>query len=187
MGKRLVKFASLLCGSTLLLTGLTGCGIASGGEGQEKVRLMVWSPSEDQSKDSGQWLQTCCEKFAELHPEWDITFVYGVSDEASAGVAVAQDADASADVFMFPNDGVPTMRDANALAKFGGKYAEELKATNSPELLDSLTVDGDIYGVPFTTNTWYMFYDKSVFSEEDVKNLDTMLEKGVVSFPLTNS
>ena len=89
MGKRLVKFASLLCASTLLLTGLTGCGIASGGEGQEKVRLMVWSPSEDQSKDSGQWLQTCCEKFAELHPEWDITFVYGVSDEASAGVAVA--------------------------------------------------------------------------------------------------
>lgn len=187
MGKRWVKFASLLCASALLLTGLTGCGIASGGEGQEKVRLMVWSPSEDQSKDSGQWLQTCCEKFAELHPEWDITFVYGVSDEASAGVAVAQDADASADVFMFPNDGVPTMRDANALAKFGGKYAEELKATNSPELLDSLTVDGDIYGVPFTTNTWYMFYDKSVFSEEDVKNLDTMLEKGVVSFPLTNS
>lgn len=32
-----------------------------------------------------------------------------------------------------------------------------------------------------------MFYDKSVFSEEDVKNLDTMLEKGVVSFPFTNS
>ena len=41
--------------------------------------------------------------------------------------------------------------------------------------------------VPFTTNTWYMFYDKSVFSEEDVKNLDTMLEKGTVSFPLINS
>ena len=32
-----------------------------------------------------------------------------------------------------------------------------------------------------------MYYDKSVFSEEDVKNLDTMLEKGVVSFPFTNS
>lgn len=32
-----------------------------------------------------------------------------------------------------------------------------------------------------------MYYDKSVFDEEDVKNLDTMLEKGVVSFPMTNS
>ena len=50
-----------------------------------------------------------------------------------------------------------------------------------------MTLEDQIYGVPFTTNTWYMFYDKSVFSEEDVKSLDAMLEKGVVSFPFTNS
>ena len=41
--------------------------------------------------------------------------------------------------------------------------------------------------MPFTTNTWYMYYDTSVSSEEDVKSLDAMLEKGVVSFPFTNS
>lgn len=164
---------------------LTGC--SAGGSGRENVRLMVWSPSEDQSKDSGEWLQTCCEKFAEMHPEWDITFVYGVADEASAAGTVSQDADASADVFMFANDTLTTMTDANALAKLGGKYADEVRATNSDALIDSLTLDGELYGVPFTTNTWYMFYDKSVFSEEDVKNLDTMLEKGVVSFPFTNS
>lgn len=164
---------------------LTGC--SAGDSGRENVRLMVWSPSEDQSKDSGEWLQTCCEKFAEMHPEWDITFVYGVADEASAAGTVSQDADASADVFMFANDTLTTMTDANALAKLGGKYADEVRATNSEALIDSLTLDGELYGVPFTTNTWYMFYDKSVFSEEDVKNLDTMLEKGVVSFPFTNS
>ena len=79
------------------------------------------------------------------------------------------------------------MTDAKALAKFGGKYAEELKATNSQALLDSLTMDDYIYGVPFTTNTWYMYYDKRVFSEEDAKSLDAMLEKGVVAFPFVNS
>ena len=42
--------------SGLAVTGLTGCGSTEGGE---SVRLMVWSPSEDQSKDSGEWLQTC--------------------------------------------------------------------------------------------------------------------------------
>lgn len=68
----------------LAATCLTGCGSGSGEGGAEKVRLMVWSPSEDQSKDSGEWLQTCCEAFAEEHPEWDITFVYGVMDEAGA-------------------------------------------------------------------------------------------------------
>lgn len=184
MHKKSLRLATGLCAAGLLLA---GCGPVSGDSGAEKIRLMVWSPSEDQSKDSGQWLQTCCENFAALHPEWDITFVYGVSDEASAAGAVAQDPEASADVFMYANDTLTTMTDANALAKFGGIYAEELKATNSETLLDSLTLDGNIYGVPFTTNTWYMYYDKSVFTEEDVKSLDTMLENGVVSFPFVNS
>ena len=184
MHKKSVRWTAALCAAGLLLA---GCGPVAGDSGAEKIRLMVWSPSEDQSKDSGQWLQTCCENFAALHPEWDITFVYGVSDEASAAGAVAQDPEASADVFMYANDTLTIMTDANALAKFGGIYAEELQTTNSETLLDSLTLDGNIYGVPFTTNTWYMYYDKSVFTEEDVKSLDTMLEKGVVSFPFVNS
>ena len=171
--------------TSLAVTGLTGCG--SGDGGKESVRLMVWSPQGDQSVDQGQWLQTCCNAFAEEHPEWDITFVYGVADEASSAGQVSQDAEASADVFLYANDNLTTMTDADALVKFGGKYREEIEATNSQTSLDSVTKDGEIYGVPFAINTWFMFYDKSVFSEEDVKNLDTMLEKGVVSFPFTNS
>lgn len=166
--------------------GLTGCG-SSGNDGAEKVRLMVWSPSEDQSKDSGEWLQTCCEAFADAHPEWDITFVYGVMDEASAGEQVAQDPDASADVFMYANNSLEPMRNADALVRFGGKYREQIEVTNSQDVLDTLIMDDNLYGIPFTTNLWYMYYDKSVFSEEDIKNLDTMLEKGVVSFPFVNS
>lgn len=185
MQGKLARAAAALCAGALLLTGCGGTENAQ--QTKEKVRLMVWSPSEDQSQSSGQWLQTCCERFAEMHPEWDITFVYGVAGEASAATAVAQDPEASADVFLYANDTLTTMTDAKALAKFGGKYADELKATNSETLLDSLTLDGYIYGVPFTTNTWYMYYDKRVFSEEDVKSLDTMLEKGVVSFPFVNS
>ena len=184
MQGKLARAAAALCAGAMLLTGCGGTENAQ--QTAEKVRLMVWSPSEDQSQSSGQWLQTCCERFAELHPEWDITFVYGVADEASAATAVAQDPEASADVFLYANDTLTTMTDAKALAKFGGKYADELKATNSETLLDSLTMDGYIYGVPFTTNTWYMYYDKRVFSEEDVKSLDAMLEKGVVSFPFVN-
>ena len=110
-----------------------------------------------------------------------------MADEAGAAGTVSQDAEASADVFMFANDTLTTLTDAGALAKFGGKYADEIRATNSESLVDSLTLDDYIYGVPFTTNTWFMYYDKSVFTEEDVKSLDTMLEKGVVSFPFTNS
>ena len=182
---------ALLMAAVFAVANLSGCGRNAGGDGtlgeKEKVRLMVWSPSEDQSKESGEWLQSTCEKFAEEHPEWDITFVYGVADEATAASQVAQDPEESADVFMYANDTLTTMTDAKALAKFGGKYREEIENTNSEEVLSSLIKDGDLYGVPFTTNTWFMYYDKSVFSEEDIKNLDSMLEKGTVAFPLTNS
>ena len=187
--KRELGLTLTLAAAAVMTAGmLGGCGKASLGQGgREEVRLMVWSPSEDQSKDSGQWLQTSCEQFAKLHPEWDITFVYGVADEATAANQVAQDAEASADVFMYANDTLTIMTDAGALVKFGGKYREEIESTNSKEVIDSVTMDGELYGVPFTTNTWFMYYDKSVFSEEDIKNLDQMLTKGVVSFPFTNS
>lgn len=187
--KRGLKF-TLAAGVLAVAAGVSGCGSYSGdgvSDGGEKVRLMVWSPSEDQSKDSGEWLQTTCEAFADLHPEWDITFVYGVADEATAASQVAQDPEASADVFMYANDTLTIMTDAKALAKFGGIYREEIENTNSAEVLSSLTKDGDLYGVPFTTNTWFMYYDKRVFSEEDIENLDTMLEKGIVAFPFVNS
>ena len=186
MRRGLARFLTGIMTLTLV-AGLTGCGGSKSANGVEKVRLMVWSPSEDQSKDNGEWLQTMCKSFANQHPEWDITFVYGVADEATAADQVSQDPDASADVFMYANDRITNLIDAKAIARFGGKYKDAIESTNSKELLDSLRVNNDIYGVPFTTNTWYMFYNKSVFSDDDVKNLDTMLKKGTVSFPLVNS
>lgn len=141
---------ALLMAAVFAVANLSGCGRNAGGDGtlgeKEKVRLMVWSPSEDQSKESGEWLQSTCEKFAEEHPEWDITFVYGVADEATAASQVAQDPEESADVFMYANDTLTTMTDAKALAKFGGKYREEIENTNSEEVLSSLIKDGDLYG-----------------------------------------
>ena len=178
-----LRLAAATAGAAAVGGTMSGCSEG----GSENVRLMVWSPSQDQAKDSGEWLQTCCNRFAELHPEWNITFVYGVADEAGAAGTVSQDAEASADVFMFANDTLTTLTDAGALAKFGGIYADEIANTNSQGLVDSLTMDDYIYGVPFTTNTWFMYYDKSVFTEEDIKSLDAMLTKGVVSFPFTNS
>lgn len=184
------KVVAFMLTVIVAMISLVGCSTSSFGDAQssaKKVRLMVWSPSEDQAKESGEWLQTTCENFAKQHPEWEITFVYGVADEATAAQQVAQDPEASADVFMYANDTLTIMTDANALAKFGGKYREEIERTNSEEVLASLIKEDELYGIPFTTNTWFMYYDKSVFSEEDVKSLDTMLAKGVISFPLVNS
>lgn len=161
----------------------------AGAEEEEAITatITVWSPSEDQSEDMGNWLPTMCEQFAAEHPNWTLTFNYGVCAEGDAKTTVTQDPAAAADVYMYANDNITDLVAGNGLAKLGGETADYVKSTNSAAIVDSVSLDGDIYGVPFTTNNWYMFYDKSVFTEDDIKNLDTMLEKGVVSFPLSNS
>lgn len=153
----------------------------------EDITLTVWGPQEDQVDDNS-FLQVAAKQFGEAHPEWNITWEFGVCSEGDAGKNVTQDPTAAADVYMFANDQLGTLIEANAIAKLGGDTLEEVKATNSETMVKSVSdAEGNVYGVPFTGNTWFLYYDKSVYSEEDIKSLDTMMEKGTVAFPVTNT
>ncbi|MBQ3527284.1 MAG: extracellular solute-binding protein [Clostridia bacterium] len=178
--------ALLLCASALCLS-LTGCQRKEEGGDSKKVTLTVWGPQEDQ-QDSNSWLPKMCEMFNDAHPEWDITFKYGVCSEGDAGKNVSQDPEGSADVYFFANDQLGMLIQANAVSRLGGDALKQVKEQNSENMIASVTsTDGGVYGIPFTGNTWFMYYNKSIFSEEDIKSLDRMLEKGKVAFPLTNS
>ena len=148
--------------------------------------LTVWAPSEDQSDDNP-WLKTQCEAFAAEHPNWDITFKYGVCAEGDAKATVTQDVDAAADVFCYANDNLADLIAAGAIAELGGSTAEFVTTNFGKTYVDSISDNGSVYGIPYESNTWFMYYNTSIYSAEDVKSLETMLEKGVVMFPLTNS
>ena len=187
------KVVSVLLVAAMTATMVAGCGSkgsnsASGTEGSGDDKwsgtITVWSPQEDQ--DTG-WLSKECEAFNEAHPEWDITFKYGVCAEGDVKTTVTQDVKKSADVYMLANDNIPDLVAANALAELGGDYLEDVQANNSESIASSVTYNDQLVAFPFSSNTWFMYYDKSVYSEDDIKSLDTMLEKGKVSFPLSNS
>lgn len=151
------------------------------------AKLIIWSPSEDQDPENGEWIVTLCNKFNEEHPEWNLTFDYGVYSESEVKKALPQDIDAGADVFLYGSSGLENLVSAGAIAELGGSYAETVKNDYSETLVQSLTYeDGGLYGIPVTTDSFFMYYDKSVFTEEDVKSLDAMLAKGKVSVALSN-
>ena len=152
----------------------------------EAITLKVWGPQEDQA-DENSFLPVACAKFAEAHPEWDITFVFEVCAEGDAGTMVTKDPSAAADVYMFANDQLGTLLQANAIARLGGAALEQVKADNSETMVASVTSGEGVYGVPFTGNTWFMYYDKSVYTEEDIKSLDAMMAIKPVAFPVTNT
>ena len=120
MKRGLATFLTGIMTVTLVAAALTGCGSSTADKRSEKVRLMVWSPSEDQSKDSGEWLSEQCvnkvltkeqSRNGILHLSMD------VADEATAADQVAQDPEASADVFLYANDRITSLTDADAVAK----------------------------------------------------------------------
>ena len=155
--------------------------------GPQAITLKVWAPQVDQETEES-WLPVMLAKFEEAHPEYTITWDVGVCGEGDAAGIVKNDPSAAADVYFYANDQMGTLVEAGALAKLGGSYLESVKANFSQTHVDLLTyTDGGVYGFPTSPNTWFMWYNKSIFSEEDIKNLNTMLEKGVVSFPMDNS
>lgn len=158
------------------------------GEAQ-KITLTVWSPAEDQAAQSGApngLLAKWCEEFDDAHPEWEITFQYGVCSEGDARDVVTKDLDAAADVYMYANDQLATLVGAGALAEFGGSALQTIKDTNNDTMFRSVTYEDAVYGVPYTPNTLILYYNDEMFDEDEVKSLNTMLAKdlgeGVAAF-----
>ena len=175
------KIIALLLACIMIVGLFAGCGKKT-----EQITLTVWSPQEDQA-DENSFLQQATAKFAEAHPEWEITWNFGVCGEGDAGTMVTQDPAAAADVYAFANDQLGTLLQANAIARLGGAALEQVKADNSETMVASVTSGDGVYGVPYTGNTWFMYYDASVYTEDDIKSLDAMMAKAPVAFPVTNT
>lgn len=135
------------------------------------VTLKVWGAQEDQ-----EMLTSMIEEFKTAHPEANWTIELGVVGEPDARTKYLEDPEAAADVFAFPNDQVMDLVNAGALYEVTINK-DAIVAANIQSAVDSATVDGKLYGYPMTAdNGYFMYYDKSVFSEEDVKSFDKMLE-----------
>ena len=140
-------------------------------ETKEQITLKVWGAQTDQDL-----LKELCEAFAAEHPEKEWTFDYGVVGEADAQARYLEDPAAAADVFSYPDDQIITLVQADALYEVT-RNADAIKSANAPGTIDAASYNGTLYGYPMTAdNGYYLYYDKSVLTEEDVKTLDGILE-----------
>ena len=162
--KKLLAFAL----AAMMLFGLAASGLAEG----ETVTLKVWGSQEDQ-----ELLGVLVENFKAANPDttWDISL--GVVGEPDAKARYLEDPAAAADVFAFSNDQLLDLVNADALYEVT-RSLDAIVAANSAGSIESATLDGVLYGYPMTAdNGYFLYYDKSVLSEEDVQTLDSILAK----------
>ena len=159
--------------------------VESSNTDKQTVALMVWGTQAELGENNDGWLPAMCENFEKLHTQWEITWIFDACEEDDIVSRISADPVAAADVYSFTNNQLDALLNDECIAPLSETASKQILDDNTKKIADSVTVAGKVYGVPFSGKTWFMYYDTTVFSESDVKNLDLMLEKGRVSFPLT--
>ncbi|MBQ8427632.1 MAG: extracellular solute-binding protein [Clostridia bacterium] len=140
------------------------------------IRLTVWVSEADMP-----FARQVAEDFKEANPDKRYNFVFDVQGENEAATRILNDVENAADVFSIPNDQIPKLLNGDALTQIGGDRLQSVKARNDSGAVDAVTatVDGEegVFGFPYTDNTYFLYYDKSVLTETDVESLDGILSK----------
>lgn len=170
---------TILLAGAMIFSLLTGCSkkdeaVVKAPAEVKNITLKVWCPQNQ--VDTGIMDQQQ-KAFAALHPEWNITWVTEIVGEDKAQDSVLNDVEAAADVFFFANDQLKMLMDAGAVARLGGDAEAMVNNEMATSVADTVKVNGAIYGIPFTHNTFFMYYDKTLLSEEDVKTLEGIMAK----------
>ena len=147
----------------------------------ETIKLTVWGAEEDQTL-----LKNLTDKFQEAYPDQKFDIQIGVESESTAKDTVLTDVEAAADVYAFADDQITDLVKAGALLKLddyaevlqmAGKTLDDVKDANVEGSVDAATIDGGLYAFPRAAdNGYFLYYDASVLSEEDVASWSSLLE-----------
>lgn len=171
--KKLLSIVAVAAMMTLVFAGCAKKGTESSGTtaSKETITLKVWGSQEDQAM-----LQTMIDSFKAANTDANYNISLGVVSEADAKTKVLEDPAAAADVFSFANDQIKDLVNAGALYEVT-RNKDAIIAANMEGSIDASTVNDKLYAYPSTAdNGYFLYYDKSIFSEDDVKSLDKMMQ-----------
>lgn len=178
------KILALLMAVCMMLALLTGCGSAPAETPQtpaeqpvaekpaekETVALKVWADQVEL-----ELTEKLCNDFAVAHPEKEYVFEFGAVGAVDGKSRYLEDPAAAADVFVFADDQLIDLVKADALYEVT-RNTDAIVAANTAGSINAASYDGVLYGYPMTSdNGYFLYYDKSVFTEEDLKTLDGIL------------
>lgn len=148
--------------------------------GSETVSLTVWGAEEDQTL-----LAELVEDFKAAYPDVTFDIQIGVESESTAKDTILTDVEAAADVYSFASDQLNDLVKAGVLLNLedyaealqvAGKTLDDVKSANSAGSVEAASLDGSLYAFPRAgDNGYFLYYDSSVLSEEDVASWDSLL------------
>ena len=117
------------------------------------------------------------DEFMAANPQYaGYTVTVEAVGEGDAASNVITDVTAGADIYGFAQDQTARLVAAGALEEVAPENVDAIKNENAAGAVVAATVGDTLYAYPMTAdNGYFMFYDSSVFTEEDVQSLDSMI------------
>ena len=175
------KILALVLALTLCLGMFAGCqgGTQPGGSSEPKVDLTgtydvtLWVSELEGVADL---TKTQIEAFMKENPGIVINAQIEGVTEADAGSKVIADVASAPDIYCFAQDQLARLVQASALASLGKAAQATVAANNDAGSVAAGTVAGTMYAYPMTSdNGYYMYYDKSIISEEEAEDLASIV------------
>lgn len=169
----------LLMMCAMFLSVFTACTVKSKDDDAETsiagrtIKLTVWGAAEDQDL-----LKEIIEDFKNENPQSIFEFTQKIVGEDKAQEEVKKDPTEAADVFAVAHDQIGKLVD-DGLIYENTKYVNDVKAENTEGSILACTYKDKLYAYPASQKTYFLYYDKRIFSGDDVQSLDKMLSKNV--------
>ena len=164
------RSVALLLALLLPVLLFTGCDPEDGAIDKETVNLKVWGAQEDQAM-----LKTMVENFKKMHPMTNYNITFGVVGEKDTQTKIMEDPSAAADVFAFPDDQLRDLAGAGVLYEIT-LNKDALAKDHIEGAYKAATLNDKLYAYPMTAdNGYFLYYDKSVLTADDVKTLDGLM------------
>ena len=175
--KKIAKRVATLLTLTSLIGSVSAATACKGNQTSNgEITLTVWVPEGDSA-----FMSWVTEEFKKANPDKQYKFVVDYQGENLVATRVLNDVESAADVYSFPNDQINKLVNGDALARLGGNNLTDLTDKIDEKAMESATINvggkDEVYGMPYTDNTFFLYYDKSVLTADDVKSMDGILAK----------
>lgn len=149
---------------------------------KQDVSLTMWGAEEDQAL-----LQSMIDSFTQHYADYaNFNIQLGVESESTAKDTILTDIESAADVYAFASDQLIDLVNAGALLSidtmdealqaYAGKSVADIESANASGSVEAATYNDTLYAFPMSAdNGYFLYYDSTVLTEEDVASWDSLL------------
>lgn len=146
----------------------TACGAdGDGGDSAGGPVTITWWDTSNATNEAPTY-QALVKKFEAAHPDIKVDYVNVPFDQAQNKFDTAAGAQGAPDVLRSEVGWTPAFAKKGFFLPLDGTAALADKDAFQPNLLEQATYEGKIYGVPFTTDTLALVYNKALLQEAGV-------------------